>query len=261
VNFTISSIFIILLLLPGLAFRRFYYTEEFSKQYFKQSFFSIFISSFLPSFILHSIWIYVITLFGYRVDFVIIGNLLQADYSPFAYKNIDENTFEIISYNATLILASSILGYASKQLVRRLKLDRKFKMFRFQNYWHYIFKGEFFDFPRASFDLYSDSVIDIEFVYIDVLVETGEGTLIYDGILVDYELSKDGGLETIMLKEVERRFLKDDPQQSSQGNNTNSYYDIPGHVLSISNSEILNINFSYYKLIQTGDSYGVQLVQ
>jgi hypothetical protein len=129
------------------------------------------------------------------------------------------------------------------------KWDRRYKDLRFQNSWHYILKGEFFDFPRSAYDLEEDTVEAIELVYVDVLIKTDEGTIIYDGILVDYELSKDGGLDNISLKEVQRRYLKDDPGNENIWPSKSKYYEIPGHILILKYSEIINLNFSYYKIV------------
>lgn len=166
----------------------------------------------------------------------------------------------------SLNLTAGYLGHLSKQIVRLRIWDRRRKVFRFQNSWHYILKGEFFDFPRAAYDLEVDKVEDIEMVFVDALVNTNDGTVIYDGILVDYELSSDGGLETITFKESERRFLKNDSCEQkcecSQGEvvdsavtgNKKNYYKIPGHLLILKYSEILNLNFTYYKITKDVDN-------
>lgn len=61
-------------------------------------------------------------------------------------------------------------------------------------------------------------------------------------MLVDYELSKDGGLSNITMKNVQRRMMKDDEHKN--------YYDIPGHVMVIPFETVINLNFSYYKFTE-----------
>lgn len=78
-------------------------------------------------------------------------------------------------------------------------------------------------------------------MYVDALVSTTEGTIIYEGVILDYELSKDGGLEYILLTKVERRYLKDDYREYG-------YYEIPGNILFIPVDEIINLNFTYWCL-------------
>ncbi|MCF6353481.1 MAG: hypothetical protein L3J06_10765 [Cyclobacteriaceae bacterium] len=241
------------MLLPGLTFRRFYYTEEFSKEYFKESFIGIFISSFIPSVVLHAIWIYNVQHLGYIVDFVLLGTLLtDVSRSSPLFLNIQNYSANIFYYNITLLIFSSALGYLSKKIIRIWKWDRKIKLFRFKNSWHYVITGEFFEFPSTSMNLNTNKVEDIELVYCDTLVETSEGAIIYDGILVDYELSKAGGLSSISLTNVERRFISEDKRKES--------YSIPGHILIIPNESIINVNFSYYKLEENKDEYIVKMV-
>ena len=80
--------------------------------------------------------------------------------------------------------------------MRNKKLDRTFKFFRFQNSWHYILKGELFDFPRAEIVLERDTVEDIELVFVDAVLEINGDAYLYDGILVDYELTRKIHLES-----------------------------------------------------------------
>lgn len=125
--------------------------------------------------------------------------------------------------------------------------------------WHYILTGEFFDFPRAAFEL-TDKVSTIEMVFVDALVETHEGTIIYTGILVDYELNKESGLDFITLKRVKRRFLVGEKNEKSENKKEDQYYEIPGHILVIRNDQLININFTYYKLKAENEMYSIELV-
>ena len=101
--------------------------------------------------------------------------------------------------------------------------------------------------------LEDDTVEDIEFVYVDALVETKEGTVIYDGVLVDYDLSKDSGLDFITINEAQRRFLKDDPLRGVDGKTVNAkdpYYSVPGHLFVIPFNKVLNLNVTFYKFVE-----------
>lgn len=255
-NLALSTIILFVLLLPGIVFRKFYYSEEFSREYFKSSVFEVFISALLPSIFLHICWFYLVRIFNYNVDFTILGDLISSNPNTSSFENIQENHFNIFLYNFTMLISSGALGLFSKRLIRFFKLDREIKQFRFKNVWHYILKGEFFDFPRAAFNLENDKLEDIEVVYVDALVDTSKGPIIYDGILVDYELSDEGGLESITLKQVQRRWLHDEGQLET----SDKYYVIPGHILILKYSEILNLNFSYYKIIMENEALNVEMV-
>lgn len=237
-NIAITTIILAILLLPGIVFRRFYYTEEFSKQYQRKNFFELFFSSLIPSLLFHSIWYFLIQTFGYNIDFTTIGYLFSKN-SDIAYSNIDNYFPQIILYHLSIILFAAFIGFFSKKIIRYYRIDRKIKFFRFSNSWHYLFSGEFFDFPRAAFNIKED-IDQIEYFYVDVVVETNYGTLLYEGFLVDYELDDFGELNYITLKETQRRLLEND--------NSNDKYDIPGHIIIIPYSSIKNINLTFLKL-------------
>jgi len=153
-NIALSTLILFFLILPGVIFRRLYYSEEFSKQYFKTSFFSIFISSFLPSIAIHGLWLLLIApLFNYKINFHVLFNLFSENPSITSINNIQKYFTPIISYHLTLLVFAGFMGFIVKQFIRFNKFDRKYKLLRFQNSWHYILTGEFFDFPRANFNL------------------------------------------------------------------------------------------------------------
>jgi len=120
--------------------------------------------------------------------------------------------------------------------VRWLKLDRKLKLFRFSNDWHYLLSGEFLDFPEVP-----DDPEEVSFKLVNVLTNVGAEQMIYIGELIHFTLSDDGGLENIVLKDAKRRFLKDDLLE-------NRYYEIPGRYITIPYKTIININIRYFYL-------------
>lgn len=164
-NIAVSSIIIFLFLLPGIVFRKFYYTEEFSKQYFKENFFSVFISSFVPSILIHIFVPSIVNIAGYEVRLDFIGQILTTkDYPREAFENFQNHKGLVsVSFLITLLLGV-VIGYFSKKVIRNFRWDMRYKLFRFKNVWHYIFSGEFFDFPRAAFDLLVDEIDNIDFV-------------------------------------------------------------------------------------------------
>ena len=114
--------------------------------------------------------------------------------------------------------------------------------------------AEIYEFKRSSINLSKHKVEDVEIVYVDALVETNEGTLIYDGILVDYELSGEGALNSLCLTQVERRYLRTDPDQQDRHSESKThpgYYQIPGHIFVLSYNQIKHLNFTYYTLEKT----------
>ncbi len=170
---------------------------------------------------------------------------MEKHQDPKPIKNLEDNSWNITLYHFTILAFSAASGHYLKQTVR----VHKHKLLRFQNVRHYILKGDFFDFPGIGYQLARNRVEDIELVFIDALVRTSEGSVIYDSILVDYELSSDGGLNFICLKEAEKRYLKDSFGLSAEDSAADRIkrHGIPEHLFMIKYSEIANLNFSYYK--------------
>jgi hypothetical protein len=244
-DFALTTILLIFLLLPGLLFRRFYYTEEFSKEYFKESIASFFLSTAFPSTVLHIMCWQIVTQ-KYNLDINTFSILFSGSDDPtkikIAFSNIYDHLREIICYFIMLAVISAIVGMLAKTVVRRTKLDRRVKLFRFQNEWHYLFSGEILDFPRVQ-----GEASQIDFTFVDALVDTDEGTVIYKGVLQEYILSKDGGVDRIYLTDVKRRFLKDD-------DDPNRNYTLPGKFFIIPFSKILNLHLTYYAVENTKES-------
>jgi hypothetical protein len=258
-NIALATLTLLIILYPGFLFRRFYYTGEFSKEYFKQSVPDLIFSSILPGFFIHFVG-YLLFIKGRgEVDVVTIGTLLSGTSDSTkvteAFKTVYQKAPFVTGYFLGVSLVGMAAGFTTKLIVRKLKLDRKVKLFRFQNEWHYIFSGEILDFPKVP-----GKAEDIDCSYVDALVKTDEGTVIYTGLLADYILTKEGGIDRIYLTDVKRRFFKDDltkkaehtiaeqPTGQDEGANDSRYYYLPGRFFIISYSQIINLHVTYYKV-------------
>jgi hypothetical protein len=141
----------------------------------------------------------------------------------------------IIVYLALVIILSAITAQIFWYIVRGLKLDRKYKILRFDNFWNYYFKGEIKDFKEFN-GLNKGKVI---LVKADILLNN-ESTdpILYSGILSQYTIkNKSNELENIYLTET----------QVWKKNKKNKHIkkDIPGDCMIIPNKNILNINLNY----------------
>ncbi|GAB4233838.1 MAG: hypothetical protein Tsb0034_07250 [Ekhidna sp.] len=255
-----------------------YYTGEFSKEYFRSSGFEIFLLGIVPSLLIHFIGInilsfivplefWIIKIPNVRPDFEIIGTLMLGEgshkYFKYSFSNVNENINNIAYYNITLVLFGGFLGFAFKLFVRRLRLDRKLKILRFRNEWFYLVSGEFLDFPKIKrLKVYDKKGKKLNGVWVDALVKIeGEekgSSILYSGILADYQLSKDGGLENLYLIKTYRRYLSDDsklggtkkiPREEKIINNPAYYYPMPEHFFVIKYQEVINLNI-FYSLVK-----------
>ena len=93
------------------------------------------------------------------------------------------------------------------------------------------------------------------------LVKSDQGTIIYTGILADYVLSKDGGIDRIYLTNVKRRYLRDDKlnQPHSNDDGDERYYYLPGQFFIVPYSQVINLHITYYKIEVTDDELTEEL--
>lgn len=259
-NIALATLTLLVILYPGFLFRRFYFTEEFSREYFKQNVTDLIFSSILPGFLIHFLGYLLFIKGRTEIDVFTIGTLLSgtsdAEKVTHAFRTVYEKSASIIGYFIGVSFLGMLSGFLTKLVVRNLKLDRKIKLFRFQNEWHYIFSGEILDFPKVS-----GSADDIDCSYVDALVRTDEGTVIYSGLLTDYILTREGGIDRIYLTSVKRRFLKDDiiydqeaqTDQKEENTEDKRYYYLPGQFFIIPYNIIINLHITYYKFTITSD--------
>ena len=176
--------------------------------------------------------------FDFDITVVLSKTLFEGNSEEYA------SVFLTYLYYCTYVIAMSFCaGHISRKIVRIFKLDRKFRLFRFSNDWHYLLSGEFLDFPEVP-----DSPEEVSFKLVNVLTEVGGKQMIYIGELIHFTLSDEGGLENIVLKDAKRRLLEDDLLE-------NRYYEIPGRYITIPYKTIININIRYFYLEEITSEY------
>jgi hypothetical protein len=110
-----------------------------------------------------------------------------------------------------------------------------------------------------------------------VIVDQGNGPILYWGVLADYFFNADGTLEKIVLEDAQRRDLSDDDEflegsddfsdnddssgRDQKGHKTpiedERFYPIRGHFLIIRYEDVVNLNIEYLRLTEaSNDSEG-----
>lgn len=242
----------LLLVLPGIIFRRFYYLGEFSKQIsVSEPILSTIAYALIPGVLIQLTiaWLYLIfTDANTGINLTPFYNALftddkSLDVTELFLKDVLSNSF--IWYSFVVYSFSASLGFSCYLLVRNLKLDRNFKILRFKNQWAYIFSGELYGFPKwkkpimPNADEVKKPSSGFLFPYVDVLVrETDNKSKLYSGILKDYDvLSTDlSQLRRLYLINTKRYKQKEDGFELK---------DIPGDFLIIDGSDIINLNVQY----------------
>lgn len=237
----------ILVLLPGLIFRRLYFYGEFSKQFNSEhSLVSLVAVASIPGIIL---LISVYFAYDHFVSEINLEGLVNT------YKKITSNNeldqakddteklndilkLKVFPFIGYLYSISILFGAISGRIVRIFKLDTRFKLLRFKNYWFYLFNGQHGDFKKMRYLKQGKSKKHL-FTMADILIDTNSQTCLYSGVVVDYELnSSDCSLSKVILRDAER-YRKD--------SNTNSRVrtPIPGTFLIVDCTSLKNINLTY----------------
>lgn len=255
----------ILVVIPGLIFKRFYFSGEFSKQFnskdtvYKSIFYSI-----IPGIIIQIIayWLYLVLrspTFLHADLFCIFNELFAptTSYSEVTKNFVEEEIHFFLLHEINVFILSAFLGYICYSLIRIFKLDIRFKILRFKNQWYYVFSGEirsFRKFKHAAYLSINHPKESNKYKYfpprVDILVQ-GEGTpILYTGLVIDYDLDSEN------INNIERLYLLGAHKYpiTNQGDNletdhenleTNQKTPINGDVFIIKGDKIINMNLTF----------------
>jgi hypothetical protein len=234
----LGGIVILVILLPGISFRKGYFSEEFSNQYTIKDFFGLFVNTLFPSLTAYLIFLPIIYFIfgGYSYDFKVLLGILSANdvLVENSIQKIDTYKYPIIGFQILINSLSFIAGLKVRDLVLQKSTDAKNKFFRYKNIWHYLLTGKFILFKRSQINLLKDGVKDIDITYVDAIIAVGEELFVYTGMLVDYELSEDGNLNLIYITNAARKPIDEE-----------TYKDINGHTLILKYENIINLNLIF----------------
>jgi hypothetical protein len=262
-NLVFGSLFLFILISPGLLFRFAYLQGSYAKLSFKVSAVDEILWALIPAFLFHFIGLwYVEHILHIPVRLDLIYELVTGKETDFIFVKSSLTTF--IIYMAALLKGGAILGFLSRVIVRKLRFDLYWKFLRFGNEWYYLLSGEMLNLPeRESNERWYTSTVtyfrkvfkpkaQVELIQVDAVIKSSEGDLIYSGILKDYFLSKDNGLDRIYLSNVYRRSFKNDLQDEEKNpgflarDTDERYYAMPGDFFVITYDKIQNLNITYY---------------
>jgi hypothetical protein len=255
-NFTVGLVIVFFnVFVPGLLFLRFYFLGEFSKQFntripiIRLGFYAL-----IPGLIIQSIGLliydYFIPDFKIIESLKILNELFNSsiiNYSKSTKFFLKSELWIYVLYTVISCISAILSALLFYYLVRKFRLDIKFKILRFKNQWFYIFSGDytFFEkYQRASSNLVIDNPSihkDLMMVYADILVSNNGNTKMYTGYVVDYDLDHNdiNKLDKIYLKDVLKYKYK---------NTEKTDFDtvpIPGDLFIIDNSQVVNINLTF----------------
>lgn len=235
---------LILIIFPGLIYRRLYFYGEFSKEFkSRYNLASLIAVSMVPGLINLICVFYCYDTFFIEIDLgEIIDKFKDLNNEDFRFKKsvdtpikklINKEAFPFIGF---LFLTSILIGSISGRFIRITRLDTKFKLLRFKNYWFYLFNGQHTSFKKMKHLKIKNK--KHVFTKADILVDSNSKNHLYSGIIVDYELHENecDTLSKIMLQNAERYSLRDGKKVP---------VDIPGNLLVVDCSSLKNINLTY----------------
>lgn len=213
------------------------------------------------SFVLHITWLAIWSFFGAKIYFdsamMLFLNSFGKDNKYFdgAIHSVANFTNPIAAYFISLCIIAAIVGWGSHYEVRKRALDRKYPLFRFNNYWHYLLSGEILEFP--DYKALRQEVGAIDGTYLSGILELNGKSYLYRGIVGDYTFDKSGQLEKITLFLAHRRPLDSDRkpdekhEQDPITRGDTRYYRIVGQFFILKYSDLKTINIEYITITDT----------
>ena len=217
-NVAFGTLLILIFLSPGFVCRYAFLKGPYSRKNFRPTLSDEIFWSVIPAFFIQLIALSFLKLFGIQpavkdIYLMVIGS---ADIN---FKLIYDGLGLFLIYSFLLLVFSYLAGASARHIVSHYKLDLKYNILKVNNEWYYLFSGKL-----------AQSKVDL--IQLDVLVHSSKGTTLYSGILEDYFLNKDGGIDRLYLIKVYR----------------DTKYEMPGDFFVVFGKDILNINLSYFGL-------------
>ncbi len=249
-DIALSGIILLVLVLPGISFAKGYYSREFSNQYSAAEFYNLTLNTIIPSIVFYLLALPLILIFGYTYNFETLFGIISSNDNlvSTSIRRIENHKYEILIFHILINSFAFIAGRQLYNIVLKNSLDTKYDFLRYKNIWHYLITARFLNFKQNSEILQTDKIEDIDYTYIDALITINEKTFIYTGILIDYHLAKDGGLDLLIIDKAQRKLIGGDPEEI--------YKDIIGNYLILKYSNIINLNLSFIQLQENIDSNG-----
>ncbi len=257
-NVALGAFILTLLFLPAVSYRLAINRQDNLKELLSTFSItdSVWVFSVIPI-IIHILLISFLTLTKHTINFNLILNIF---YSNKDFKVSDQilnhDVLSFLIYCFSTIVLGYAFGLLSNFFENRNNLFTR--ILGLSNDWYEIFEGNILNSPALK----NDDALDI--VYVNVLSNTKETTILYSGILINYYYKpKSTELDYLVLQSATRRDLRkgyinnaeqnSDEKQNYYSQFTGEVIKIPGDYFIVPVKEILNINVSYLNIISMAD--------
>ncbi len=251
-EFAVSALFLLVLLLPGFILQT-SYTKGFWRWNSPTTTRPIteqIPTGIVTASVLHIIWASACAWLGYPINLSALTMFLLGAYGHdeeffrTTLNSLTDHPYKVFIYFISLYMGSAFLGYLSHFLVRKWKLDRRTRILRFNNEWFYLLSGEITQFKEFPEDLGK-----VDGVYLTTIVHHSGKDYLYRGIVADFFFDKSGNLDRVLLTLAHRRDLSADrelDQEFGQDEVDNRYYNVEGDYFILRYSEMSTINLAYF---------------
>jgi hypothetical protein len=247
-EFAVSAIFLLILLLPGFILQS-AYTKGFWRWNSPTSARSL--TEQIPAAvvlagILHGAWTAIAARIGYPINLDAVVMLLLGTYGhdethfDATLAALTGNPYKVFFYFLTLYSASGMLGYVSHWVVRARGWDRSTQILRFNNPWFYLLTGQITQFQESREDW--DQIAG---VVLTAVVHHQKEDWVYIGVIEDFFFDKSGDLDRVLLTLVQRRNLSADQELGGDIDSDDRYYHIEGDYFVLRYSEMSTMNLDY----------------
>jgi hypothetical protein len=255
-NLAIGALLVAILLLPGIIFRYLYIRSDALRKTIDLSLLNEVVFILTPSLLLHLAGQGVAQgILSKKLDLKTLYLLLTGNGDGLDFSLIEKGFPYFVLYILTLCVVAGFLGIWLQKIVVRFGWDERYKILRIYNDWDKYFSGAVL--PKAERK-------KIDFVQVDVVVQSAKGDVLYTGVLENYTLNKDQGIDRLFLSNVYRREFsedlagteaeRDDPPEGYPSFRVKDfddrYYALPGAYFVIPFGEIRNLNISYNTLVE-----------
>jgi hypothetical protein len=241
-SIALSAVVIFILLLAPIAFYLAFTFGRFPRTGPRIGLLEGLMLSAIFSVVLHTV---AISLVQREIRFDIIALLIGGDLKTFgttvANGDFKAQLQDFVWYNSILIILAISTGRILRWLVCQFGWHTRSELVRLYNQWWYLFQGYKMD------GLINGAPAPFDVVYIDALVNTNAGTMIYSGYLVDY-VCKGEDLDRIYLSGTAKREFKITAMNEKGNylvNKPSKPLLIEGDTMSIPYSSIINFNLNF----------------
>jgi len=267
-NIAFPALFVFLLALPGIILRYAYRDWAWKIPVYRLPLGEEIAKSVVISAILHLFACWVAEGVGYRVNFsdvlaLLTGGFgLPAETLKLRLAAITAHPLAVALYFLSLYSAAAVLGLIAHLVVRRYRLDHRFKPLRFDNFWHYALNaevplfGENISEYAEMLDISEAEVVTQEsLTIVSCVVSHGPTAFVYFGFPIDYSFDRDGTLEKIVIENVSYQELltPDEETATRAAGGTMSRGSIEADFLVLNALDIHNVAIQYIFGAQIGN--------